>query len=73
MPLMSKGDSTYKLGRFTGVCAATDRTLQPGEECIACLCQPCSGFQCMHFLHVTPANYTLLSRTGAGEPLAEPI
>lgn len=40
MPLMSKGDSTYKLGRFTGVCAATDRTLQPGEECIACLCEP---------------------------------
>lgn len=36
---MSKGDSSYKLGRFTGVCAATDRTLQPGTECIACLCE----------------------------------
>ena len=40
MHLMSKGDSSYKLGRFTGVCAATDRTLEPGTECIACLCEP---------------------------------
>jgi len=37
---MSKGDSSYKLGRFTGVCAASDRTLEPGTECIACLCEP---------------------------------
>jgi hypothetical protein len=40
---MSKADSSgssYKLGRFIGVCAATDRTLEPGTECIACLCEP---------------------------------
>ncbi|MCH2145702.1 MAG: hypothetical protein MK082_11250 [Phycisphaerales bacterium] len=40
---MTKGDSSgssYKLGRFIGTCAATDRTLEPGTECIACLCEP---------------------------------
>ena len=31
--------SGYDLGRRTGVCAATGRILEPGEPCIACLCE----------------------------------
>lgn len=36
---MSKYGSEYRVGRPTGVCAASGETLQPGDECIATLCE----------------------------------
>ena len=35
------------------------------DEFVACACTPCSVHQCMHYMHVTPPRYSLLSRTGA--------
>ena len=36
---MSKYESDYRVGRPTGVCAASGETLLPGDECIATLCE----------------------------------
>ena len=43
------------------------------DDVVSCMCLPCSVHQCMHYLNVTPPRYKLLSRTGAGERLAEPV
>lgn len=40
---MSRLSSNYTIGRPTGLCAATGRRLEPGESCIACLCEPVEG------------------------------
>lgn len=43
---MSKADtsgSSYRLGRSTGTCAASGRTLEPGTHCVAALCEPAEG------------------------------
>jgi hypothetical protein len=44
---MSRFGAQYHIGRPTGVCAATGRPLQPGEPCIATLCDHSEddGFQ----------------------------
>ena len=43
------------------------------DEFISLLCQPCSVFQCLHFLGITPARYRLLSPTGTGQSLAQRV
>lgn len=36
---MSRYGSDYRVGRATGVCASSGVVLQPGDECIATLCE----------------------------------
>ncbi len=36
---MSSYGLEYRVGRSTGVCAATDQTLEPGAACVATLCE----------------------------------
>lgn len=40
---MSRLSSNYSIGRPTGLCAATGRRIEPGETCIACLCEQVEG------------------------------
>lgn len=36
----SGSGSSYQVGKSTGTCAASGRTLEPGTPCIAALCEP---------------------------------
>ena len=37
--------SGYQLGKSTGLCAETGRSLEPGTPCVAALCEPLEGEQ----------------------------
>lgn len=71
MPLMSKGDasgSSYRLGRSTGICAASGRTLEPGTDCVASLCEPAEGESADGTLGLVRQEYSIEAWESGARP-----
>lgn len=48
MRAMTRAPGSFQLGRFTAACAATGRTLSPGEPIVATLCDAPAGDESGH-------------------------
>ena len=63
---MTRAPGSFQLGRFTATCAATGRTLVPGEAIVASLCDAPAGDESGH--EFVRRDFALESWSGGARP-----